>query len=109
MLDYFASRESFLEVGEQYTSHLNTILKEWAKFVNFYCDTNNARKEKDEKYNRDQYVGEELDWKMLAENMTMFGSQMNDLKDLRGNDDGIGDMSMAMDQSIIMNQPIPQD
>lgn len=94
MLDYFASRENFLEVGEQYTSHLSTITKEWAKFVNFYNDTNNARKEKDEKYNREQYVGEELDWKMLAENMTMFGSQMNDLKDLRGFDDKIGDVSM---------------
>lgn len=43
---------------------------------------------------------------MLAENMTMFGSQMNDLKDLRGFDDKIGDMSMQMDQSIVMNQEI---
>lgn len=48
MLDYFASRENFLEVGEQYVNHMNKNIKEWVKFVEFYNDSNNARKEKDE-------------------------------------------------------------
>lgn len=74
MLDYFASRENFLEVGEQQSMHMQKNLKEWHKFINFYSDTNNARKDKDEQYKRDQYVGEELDWKMLADNLTLFGS-----------------------------------
>lgn len=47
MLDYFASRENFLEVGEQYSGHMQRNLREWHKFINFYSDTNNARKEKD--------------------------------------------------------------
>lgn len=102
MLDYFASRENFLEVGEQYCNHMNKNVKEWQKFINFYCDTNNARKEKDDQYNREQYVGEELDWKMLADNLTLFGSQINDLKDLRGFDDN-------MDQSMVMNQTMVMD
>ena len=61
----------------------------------FYSDINNARKEKDEQYRRDQYVGEELDWKMLADNLTMFESQIEDLKDVRGFEDP--------DNSIMMN------
>lgn len=48
MIDYFASRDNFGEVGEQYSKHMNTNLKEWHKFINFYSDTNNARKEKDD-------------------------------------------------------------
>ena len=48
MLDYFASRDSFGEVGEQYCRHMGTNLKEWHKFINFYSDVNNARKEKDD-------------------------------------------------------------
>ncbi len=74
MLDYFASRENFLEVGEQYVNHIAKNLKQWHTFVQFYSDVNNARKEKDEQYRREQYVGEELDWKMLADNLTMFES-----------------------------------
>jgi cell division septum initiation protein DivIVA len=72
MLDYFASRDSFLDVGEQYTNHLASNIKEWHKFVNFYSDVNNARKQKDEDYNREQFIGEELDWKMLADNLSLF-------------------------------------
>lgn len=53
MLDYFASRENFLEVGEQYANHMNQILTEWSKFVAFYSDLNNARMEKDAEYNRE--------------------------------------------------------
>lgn len=74
MLDYFASRENFLEVGEQYVNHMGKNLKQWHQFILFYSDINNARKEKDEQYKREQYVGEELDWKMLADNLTMFES-----------------------------------
>ena len=74
MLDYFASRENFLDVGEQYANHVGQNLKEWHKFVQFYSDLNNARLEKDEEYKRDQFIGEELDWKMLADNLTLFGS-----------------------------------
>ena len=29
MLDYFASRENFLEVGEQYTNHMSKNLSQW--------------------------------------------------------------------------------
>lgn len=99
MLDYFASRENFLEVGEQYVNHMGKNLKQWHQFILFYSDINNARKEKDEQYKREQYVGEELDWKMLADNLTMFESQMEDLKDLRGFEDA--DNSMMMNQSIM--------
>ena len=72
MLDYLASRESFLDVGEQYVSHMNVNIKEWAKFIQFYNDLNNARKAKDDEYTREQFIGEELDWKMLADNLTLF-------------------------------------
>lgn len=108
MLDYFASRENFLEVGEQYTNHMAKNLKQWQQFVSFYSDLNNARKDKDEQYKREQYVGEELDWKMLADNLTMFESQMEDLKDLRGFEDG--DQSMMLNQSIAGgNEPFEAD
>lgn len=102
MLDYFSSRENFLEVGEQYVNHMGKNLKRWTEFILFYSDINNARKEKDEQYKREQYVGEELDWKMLADNLTMFESQMEDLKDLRGFEDP--DNSIMMNQSIVGNQ-----
>lgn len=74
MLDYFASRENFTDVGEQYTNHMSANMKEWSKFINFYSDLNNARKSKDDEYKREQFIGEELDWKMLADNLTLFGS-----------------------------------
>jgi len=74
MLDYFASRENFTDVGEQYANHVSQNLTEWRKFVQFYSDLNNARLEKDDEYKRDQFIGEELDWKMLADNLTLFGS-----------------------------------
>jgi hypothetical protein len=47
-------------------------MKEWNLFIHFYSDNNNARKSKDEEYNREQFIGEELDWKMLADNLTLF-------------------------------------
>ena len=74
MLDYMASRDNFMEVGEQYSNHVTTNLAEWRKFVLFYNDLNNARREKDDDYKREQFIGEELDWKMLAENLEIFGS-----------------------------------
>lgn len=76
-------------------------LKEWQKFIAYYSDLNNARKEKDDNYKKEQYVGEELDWKMLADNLSLFSSQVEDLKDLRGFEDN--DTSMLMDQSIIQH------
>lgn len=94
MLDYLASVENFSDVGEQYSNHMSRNLLEWHKFVQFYSDLNNVRKTKDEEYKRDQFIGEEVDWKMLADNMTMFGSQINDLADMRGFDPN---MSLAMD------------
>lgn len=36
MLDYFESRESFLDVGEQYINHLGSNLKQWHQFQGFY-------------------------------------------------------------------------
>lgn len=48
MLDYFASRENFLEVGEQYVNHMSKNISQWHQFISFYSDINNARKEKDE-------------------------------------------------------------
>ena len=101
MLDYMSSRENFNDVGEQYTNHLNLNMKEWQKFISFYSDLNNARKEKDDEYKRDQFIGEELDWKMLADNLTLFQSQMNDLQELRGFEDP--NMSLAMDQSLMVD------
>jgi|LauGreDrversion4_2_1035121.scaffolds.fasta_scaffold2313723_1 hypothetical protein len=87
MLDYLSSRENFLEVGEQYSKHMQKNIKDWHQFILFYSDINNARKQKDEEYKKEQYVGEELDWKMLADNLTLFGSQIDDLKDIKGFDD----------------------
>mmetsp|Transcript_11353 Transcript_11353/g.19128 ORF Transcript_11353/g.19128 Transcript_11353/m.19128 type:complete len:272 (+) Transcript_11353:1002-1817(+) len=74
MLDYMASRENFLDVGEQYVNHFGQNIKEWQKFLSFYNDLNNARKTKDEDYKRERFIGEELDWKMLADNLTLFQS-----------------------------------
>ena len=72
MLDYISSRDNFLDVGEQYTNHLAQNIKEWNKFVLFYSDMNNDRRTKDEDYKREQFIGEELDWKMLADNLSLF-------------------------------------
>ena len=115
MLDYFSSRENFLDVGEQYYNHMTMNMKEWNKFIQFYSDLNNSRKTKDEEYKREQFIGEELDWKMLADNLTLFQSQMNDIQDMRGFDPN---GSLIMDQSIIIrddgyqskeNQPFRAD
>jgi len=53
MLDYFASRENFLEVGDQYVNHMGKNLNQWHQFISFYSDINNARKEKDDQYRRE--------------------------------------------------------
>lgn len=103
MLDYFASRENFLEVGEQYTNHMSKNLSQWHQFISFYSDINNARKEKDEQYRREQYVGEELDWKMLADNLTMFESQADFFEKDRGFDDH--GTSIAMNVTIDGGHP----
>ena len=98
MMDYFSSRENFLDVGEQYSNHLTVNLKEWQKFVGFYSDINNDRKAKDDEYKRDQFIGEELDWKMLADNLSLFQSEVNNLQEMQGFDPN---SSLAMDQSIM--------
>lgn len=49
-------------------------MKEWHKFVLFYSDINNDRRSKDDEYKREQFIGEELDWKMLADNLSLFQS-----------------------------------
>lgn len=53
MLDYLSSRENFLEVGEQYSKHMQKNLKDWHQFILFYSDINNARKQKDEEYKKE--------------------------------------------------------
>ena len=91
MLDYLSSRENFLEVDDQYSLHLQKNLKYWHLFILFYSVIYNDRKQKDEEYKKEQYVGEELDWKMHADNLSLFGIQIEDLKDLKGIDDHIED------------------
>jgi hypothetical protein len=78
-------------------------VKEWHKFNLFYSDINNDRKAKDEEYKRDQFIGEELDWKMLADNLSLFQSQVNDLKDMQGFDPND---SLQIDQSIMQDHEI---
>ena len=63
----------------------------WHLFILFYSVIYNDRKQKDEEYKKEQYVGEELDWKMHADNLYLFGIQIEDLKDLKGIDDYIED------------------
>ena len=79
MLDYMTSRENFLDVGEQYTYHLTHLVKEWKEFVDHYNDANKKRVTDDKDYQKKQFIGEELDWKMLADNLSLFQSEINDL------------------------------
>ena len=103
MMDYLSSRDSFMDVGEQYVGHLSQNIKEWHKFSLFYSDVNNDRKSKDDEYKRDQFIGEELDWKMLADNLSLFQSQSGDLKDMQGFDPND---SLQIDQSIMQDHEI---
>lgn len=100
MLDYFTSRENFLDVGEQYIGHLSETINEWVKFTRFYSDINNDRRAKDDEYKRDQFIGEELDWKMLADNLSLFSSQAENVKELQGFDPGA---NLLVDQSIMQD------
>lgn len=86
MLDYLSSRDAFLDVGEQYINHLGQNIKEWHKFVLFYSDINNDRKSKDDEYKKEQFIGEELDWKMLADNLSLFKSEAENIKEMQGFD-----------------------
>lgn len=97
MMDYLVSRDNFLDVGEQYSKHLESNMKEWIKFIEYYNDINNTRKAKDEEYKRDQFIGEELDWKMLADNLSLFQSNLGDPKEMQGFDPN---GSLVLDQSI---------
>jgi hypothetical protein len=40
--------------------HIYEMNLSWGQMLDFYTDLNNARKEKDEKYVEDQYIGEEI-------------------------------------------------
>jgi hypothetical protein len=70
------------------------VIANWTKFVNYYHESNNVRKVSDEDFVREQFIGEELDWKMLAENLDLFKSELNNLQDLQGFDPNI---SLALD------------
>jgi len=100
MMDYFNSRDNFLDVGEQYINHLGSHLKEWHKFVGFYNDINRDRKAKDDEYKREQFIGEELDWKMLADNLSLFSSQVDNIKEMQGFDPHA---NLQIDQSIMQD------
>ena len=41
MLDYMNSRESFIDVGEQYTRHAQSSIEKWNTFIKYYHDSNN--------------------------------------------------------------------
>jgi hypothetical protein len=60
MLDYVMAREHFVDMGEQMHRHIYMINQSWGSMLDFYTDLNNARKEKDEKYIEQQYIGEEI-------------------------------------------------
>jgi hypothetical protein len=100
MMDYLNSRDNFLDVGEQYINHLGKHIKEWHKFVGFYQDKNSDRKAKDDDYKREQFIGEELDWKMLADNLSLFGSQVDNIKEMQGFDPNA---NLMIDQSIMQD------
>jgi len=60
MLDYTMGREHFVDMGEQMHRHIHEINLAWGLMLDFYCDLNNARKEKDEAYIEAWGIGEEL-------------------------------------------------
>lgn len=60
MLDYAMSREQFVDMGEQMHRHIYEINLAWGGFLDFYTDLNNARKEKDDSYAEQNYIGEEV-------------------------------------------------
>lgn len=97
MLDYMSSREQFLDVGEQFSRHLQICQSELTAFNKIYHDANKSRNAQDTEFLQSQFIGEELDWKMLNENMELFESEINIMEDLQGFNIN---QSFNMDQSI---------
>ena len=60
MLDYAQAREHFVDLGEQMHRHIYEINMAWGQMLDFYSDLNNARKEKDDSYAEQNYIGEEV-------------------------------------------------
>lgn len=60
MLDYAQAREHFVDMGEQMHRHIYEINLSWGQMLDFYSDLNNARKEKDDSYAEQNYIGEEV-------------------------------------------------
>jgi hypothetical protein len=60
MLDYAQAREHFVDMGEQMHRHIYEINMAWGQMLDFYSDLNNARKEKDDSYAEQNYIGEEV-------------------------------------------------
>lgn len=102
MLDYIGSREQFIEFGDQFSRHLNQVSESWIQFNEFYHDANNQRGSQDKEFEQNEYIGEELDWKMIAENMDLYKSELGDLQDMQGFDLNI---SIVRDQSICQTEP----
>lgn len=60
MLDYAMAREHFVDMGEQMHRHIYEVNLAWGQMLDFYTDLNNARKEKDDSYAEQAYIGEEV-------------------------------------------------
>lgn len=60
MQDYAGSRFHFVDMGEQMHRHIYELNLAWGQFLDFYTDLNNARKERDEKYMEEAFIGEEI-------------------------------------------------
>ena len=60
MMDYTMAREHFVDMGEQMHRHIYDINLAWGHMLDFYTDLNNARKEKDDSYADQNFIGEEV-------------------------------------------------
>lgn len=60
MQDYAGGRFHFVDMGEQMHRHVYELNLAWGQFLDFYTDLNNARKERDEKYMEEAFIGEEI-------------------------------------------------
>lgn len=60
MLDYTMARESFVDLGEQLVHHNIQMHNGWVRFIKYYSNLNNARKEQDDNYMQFQGIGEEV-------------------------------------------------
>ena len=60
MSDYTQAREHFVDMGEQMHRWVYEMNVAWGKFLDFYSDLNNARKEDDESFVDKNNIGEEV-------------------------------------------------